>query len=134
MLLISEIVKNLFLVEAKANIPEIVSSESGAKGNSLNLIQESLTATKSYLKINNKVDWSRKFYQYTNRLSHLYYLRVLNNIPAYLILVYFIGDKSVNGPKTRVEWTSALTVMKSYLGTGNHKLSKYIADVFIDVE
>lgn len=93
----------VFLVEAKANIPEIVSPGSGAKENSLHLIQTSMNKTKSYLKINNTIDWSGPFYQYTNRLAHLYYLRVLNEIPAYLIFTYFIGDTSVDGPKNLAE-------------------------------
>jgi hypothetical protein len=125
--------REVFLVEAKANIPETISPGSAAKGKSLQLIQKSLISTKSYLQISNKVDWSGPFYQYNNRLAHLYFLRVLNQIPAYLIFVYFIGDNSVDGPETNAEWTAALTVMKRCLGIGKHRLSKYIADVFIEV-
>ena len=126
--------QDVFLVEAKANIPEVVSPASGAKGKSLELIQRSLAETRSYLEVNNKVDWSGQYYQYTNRLAHLYFLRVVNNIPAYLIFVYFINDHSVNGPKTIAEWQQALAVMKKYLGISKHKLSKNIADVFLDVK
>jgi hypothetical protein len=123
----------VFLVEAKANIPEIVSPGSGAKGTSLELIRKSLAATKSYMQVKDQTDWSGKYYQFTNRLAHLYFFRVLNEIPAYLIFVYFIGDDSVSGPKTGAEWNAALTVMKTYFGLGDHRLSPYIADVFIDV-
>ena len=123
----------IFLVEAKANIPEVVSPESGAKGKSLQLIRKSLTSTMSYLQVKSTSDWSGKFYQYTNRVAHLYFLRVVNKIPAYLVFVYFIGDKSVDGPETALEWKAALTVMKKYLGIGKHKLSRYIVDIFIEV-
>jgi len=124
----------VFIVEAKANLPEIGSPPSGAGEKSLQLIRESLNTTKSYLGINNNIDWSGKFYQYTNRLAHLYYLRVLNGIPAYLIFLYFIGDDSVNGPNSINEWNAAISDMKEYLGIEKHKLSGYIADVFIDVK
>lgn len=125
----------VFLVEAKANISEIVSDPSGATNPvSIKLINQSLSETKDYLNINNTIDWSSKFYQYTNRIAHLYYLRVLNNIDAYLINIYFLNDKTVEGPKTKEEWEAAIMVMKTYLGVGRHKLSKYIIDVFIDVE
>jgi hypothetical protein len=97
------------------------------------MIQKSLAATKSYMKVKDQTDWSGKYYQFTNCLAHLYFLRVLNKIPAYLIFVYFIGDDSVNGPKTGAEWNAALTVMMTYFGLGNHRLSQYIANVFIDV-
>ena len=124
----------VFLVEAKANIDEIVSPETKATEKSLALIKKSLDSLKKYLKVNNKVDWSGTFYQYTNRLAHLYFLRVLNKLSANLIFVYFIGDDSVLGPKSVEEWNAALIVMKKYLGLSTHKLGKYIAEVFIDVK
>jgi len=123
-----------FLVEAKANIDEIVSPETRATGKSLELIKKSLDGLKKYLKVNNKIDWSGIFYQYTNRLAHLYFLRVLNELPANLIFVYFIGDDSVSGPKSVEEWNAALTVMKRYLGLTTHKLAKYTVEVFVDVK
>lgn len=126
--------RELFLIEAKANISELASPGTKAKGKSLQLLQKSLEATKSYLKVSKKVDWCGNFYQYTNRLAHLYFLRILNRIPAYLIFVYFIGDDTVAGPKTVDEWDSALTVMKRCLGLGKHYLDKYIIDIFINVE
>lgn len=124
----------LFLVEAKANIEEIVSPETKATGKALDLIRKSLDASQKYLTGNNKADWSGTFYQYTNRLTHLYFFRVLNKLPAYLVFVYFIGDDSVSGPRSIEEWNAALTIMKRYLGLNKHRLSKYVAELFIDVK
>jgi hypothetical protein len=122
----------VLLVEAKANIPEIISGGTKATEPSLSLIQSSLQETMEYLHVSGKLDWSETFYQYANRLAHLYYLRVKNEIPAYLINVYFIGDRSVDGPQTVEEWKGAIQVMKALLGVGKrHKLSPYMADVFI---
>ncbi len=42
-------------------------------------------------------------------------------------------DKSVNDPETEGEWKAALQVLYSYLGLSKHKLSKYMADIFINV-
>jgi len=123
----------VFLVEAKANIPEIVSPATQASQKSRLLINKSLNETKLFLGINNDVDWSGKFYQYTNRLAHLYFLRVINGVDAYLFNIYFLNDKAVKGPKTKEEWEAAIQVMKTYLGVSRHKLSKYMIDVFIDV-
>lgn len=126
---------HIFLVEAKANISELTSSPSGAKSlDSINLINKSLDETKNYWDVKKDVNWASYFYQYTNRLAHLYYFRVLNNIPAYLVFIYFIGDKIVDGPSTQDKWKRELICMKNYLGLEeNHKLKKYIIDIFIDI-
>jgi hypothetical protein len=50
------------------------------------------------------------------------------------LFVYFQGAREVDGPDTIAEWQVASTVVKGVLGLGKrHKLSKYMADVFIDV-
>ncbi|MBM3251265.1 MAG: hypothetical protein FJZ11_00585 [Candidatus Omnitrophica bacterium] len=126
--------KEVFLVEAKANIPEMVSPPTGASEKSLAKIRKALLDTKNYLKIRNDIDWAKQFYQYTNRLAHLYFLRILNKIPAYLVFLYFLDDTSVDGPKTIAEWEAAITVMKKYLGISRHRLERFVADVFIDVK
>ncbi len=66
---------SILLLEANANSPEVISPGTAASAKSRSLIEQSLNETKKYL---------RKLYQYTNRLAHLYLLRVLNNVDAYL--------------------------------------------------
>lgn len=124
----------VILVEAKANIPEIVTPATGASDKSKPIIDIALNETKAFLNITNDIDWSGKFYQYTNRLAHLYFLRIKCNIPAFLVNIYFIGDKTVSGPETRQEWEGAIKVLHTYLGISRHKLSKYMANIFIDVK
>jgi len=123
----------IIIVEAKANIPELVSPATGAKKKSKCLIDYSLNETKHYLNITNDIDWSGKFFQYTNRLAHLYFLREKCNKEAYLINIYFVGDQTVSGPKSKLEWDGALKLMKVYLGVSRHKLKKYMADIFINI-
>jgi hypothetical protein len=122
------------LLEAKANIPEVVSPGTGAGPDSRPLIEKSLTATKEFLGVEPDIVWTGKLYQYTNRLAHLYLLRELNAVDAYLIFTYFTGSEDVNGPRTVAEWKAALTVAKKVLGLPErNRLSKFIAEVFIDV-
>jgi len=79
-------------------------------------------------------DWSGQYYQYANRLAHLYLLRELNKIPTYLIFVYFLNDVEVQGPTSRAEWQDMIRVLHTHLGLQeHHKLSAYVLDVFIDV-
>jgi len=124
----------VILVEAKANIPEMVSPGTKAKITSRSKIKNSLDEVKKYLNISNDIDWTGTFYQYVNRIAHLYYLRERNQIKAHLLFIYFINDMSVNGPKTKDEWLGAIQTMECYLGLAKkHKLRKYIYDIFIDV-
>lgn len=122
------------LVEAKAHIPEMNTPESGASTKSLQQISKSLEETRAFLNVNNSVNWARTFFQYTNRLAHLYLLRQLNGIDAYLVNVYFLHEAHMHGPSTIEEWKGALALLKAHLGIGRTKLSPFIKEVFIDVE
>jgi hypothetical protein len=124
----------IILVEAKANIPEMASPGTKAKITSRSKIKNSLDEVKKYLNIGNDIDWTGTFYQYVNRIAHLYYLREKNQIKAHLLFIYFINDVTVHGPKTKDEWLGAIQTMECYLGLDKkHKLRKYIHDIFIDV-
>ncbi|MBA7542243.1 hypothetical protein ES705_34563 [subsurface metagenome] len=125
----------IILVEAKANIPEMVSSGTGAKNpQSIKKIRNAFDEVKKYLSVSDSIDWTGTFYQYVNRIAHLYYLREKNQIKAHLLFIYFINDVSVHGPKTKDEWLGAIQTMECYLGLPKkHKLREYIHDIFIDV-
>jgi len=124
----------VILVEAKANIPEIVSQGTGAGEISNTIIGKSLDDTKAFLNSTNDIDWSGKFYQYTNRLAYLFFLKVKCNKPTFLVNIYFIGDDAVSGPEIKQEWIAALKVLYTYLGLSRYSLSEYMADIFIDVK
>lgn len=123
------------LVEAKANLPELESSPSSAINPiSRQLIAQSLEKTKKYIGANVDADWSGRYYQYLNRIAHLYFLRVLHDVPAYLVMIYFIGDVSVDGPNSQKEWKAAIKRMHQALGIqNNHPLEPYILETFIHV-
>ena len=125
----------VFLVEAKANVPELVSDACGATSQaSIARIDDSLAETQQFLRVDTAISWSGKLYQYANRLAHLYLVRELNRVPAYLLFVYFVGDAEVDGPATVSEWEAALAVAEGVLGLpARHRLSDYIAEVFVDV-
>ena len=121
------------MVEAKSHISEVLSPKTGAGVKSLRKIKKSLNETKVFLRSNSEHDWSSIFYQYTNRLAHLYLLRALNEVLAYLVFVYFVNDKEMNGLRSIDEWNGAISLLTSYLGIGRHRLKQYIADIFIDI-
>jgi len=125
--------KAYFLVEAKAHVSEIISSSQAKPAKSKSLINKSLNETRDHLKLKPYLNITKGFYQYSNRLAHLYLLRKLNDIPAYLVFVYFVNDYT-HIPTTRDKWNGALQLMHALLGTHRHTLSKYVIDVFINVE
>ena len=126
---------DLILVEAKAHISELVSDPTGASGSSLAKIRESLDATKRFLGSRSDADWAVCFYQYANRLAHLYLLRELNSLPAYLLFLYFINDEKMGGPSTQLEWEGAIHLLESFLRIRRpHRLAQYVLHAFIDVE
>ncbi len=126
---------DLILVEAKSHIGEMVSPPSQAGAVSRRRINAALSEVRDYLGVEGDVDWTSRFYQYTSRLAHLYLLRVLNDLPAWLVFVHFVNVAEMRGPSTREEWIGAINVMRPVIGVGErHRLSKYVVDVFVDVQ
>ena len=124
----------ILLVEAKSHILEVLSHLGAKSPQSLERINESLNRTRRDLNVKTSNDWTSPFYQYANRVAHLYFFRELNDVPAYLIFLYFLNDKTIGGPKSKDEWLGAIKLIHSYLGVGRHKLSKYMTEIFIDVQ
>ena len=127
----------VILVEAKAHVKEMVSyCQAGEK--SRPLIGKSLERVKSYVGARPSADWMENFYQYGNRLAHLYLLRHLNGIPAFLVNLYFLNavemtSSSTIVPKTVAEWEDEIANQERCLGIpSQHALSQYMIRAFVD--
>jgi len=127
----------LLLVEAKAHIGELLSTPCQAAGASLKVIRASIDRVKRALAPRSQTDWCAVYYQYTNRLAHLYFLRTMNDLPAYLVFLYLTGDADMGGPKTAEEWSGALRLLHKHLGIQDARLQQHLGgaviDIFIDV-
>ena len=130
--------KTIFLIEAKAHISEQMIETTGASSEkSLALIEKSLEDTKAFLNIKSDISWCKKnYYQYANRIAHLYYLRELNKIDAHLLFIYFLNDKTVTEKsETKEDWKKAINeVYKSLKLEKNNKFSDFIHHIFIDTK
>ena len=132
--------EQILLVEAKSHVAELVST-AGASAPSLKWIRCSLNETKQYIhRVSDKpVHWHTGVYQYANRLAHLYLLRVLNGLDAYLVLLCFLNDKEresddTHVPETPAEWEAVIKYQDRLMGIRQrHPLSDRIIHVFIDV-
>lgn len=125
---------DVLLVEAKAHIAEMVSPASKTSPASLAKINRALEETRQALAPRTNTSWSGTFYQYTNRLAHLYFLRVLNKQSARMVFLYFVGDQEMGGPTSREEWEGAIKVTEVYLGLQRHKLGRWVHHVFVGVD
>lgn len=123
----------VLLVEAKAHIDESVDYGSGASPDPYRRIQESLAAAKKAFRASVEASWESPFYQYANRLAHLYFLRGLNGIDAYLLFLYFADAPDVPKPCTLDQWTGAICLTKTCLGLGAHPYQKQVKDLVVRV-
>jgi hypothetical protein len=119
----------VIVVEAKAYIEEAVDYKSNASAESLARIDSALASAKSAYRASAGATWGRPFYQYANRLAHLYYLRRLNNREAYLLFLYFADAPDVPNPSTPEEWEGAIRLTKKCMGLGAHPFTPFVGQV-----
>lgn len=122
----------IILVEAKAHLGELI-SRTKATADSLERIEASLVILKATLGVALETEWTDRFYQYANRLAHLYLLRQLNGIPAELVHIYFLNDHVMNGPTTEGQWRVGIETVHKALGITDHPLLRHLHHVFVDV-
>jgi hypothetical protein len=122
------------LVEAKAHIPEMYSPACSAQQVSLAKIRRTMSEVKKAVGSTSKHDWSGPFYQYTNRLAHLYFLRTLNRVPAHLVFLYFVNARDVRGPGSVAEWQGAIELVHAILGLRKTGIGRYVEHVFVDAD
>lgn len=107
------------LVEAKAHIGEgLPDASSASSERSIDLINRSLSKAKIAFRASEKAAWPAPFYQYANRLAHLYFMRELNGLDAYLLFLYFADapDTSERERTNACEWCGARRVFNAALG------------------
>lgn len=122
-----------FLVEAKANIPEVLSTCQATAPASIQKIDSALHSTQNFLRCTPHIPWNVGIYQYANRIAHLYFLRQQCQVNAYLIFLYFVDDNT-HIPTSYEAWQGANLLQKSLMGLRNHSLQDYVIDIYIDTQ
>jgi hypothetical protein len=123
----------ILIVEAKAHISELFSPPSAARPESRAKIDAALQKTATFLNSKSPSSWGVHFYQLTNRLAHLMFLRE-HKVNARLVFLSFIGDDEMKGPKSREQWEAAYAEAAKVLGLQNsHELSEHITHAYVDV-
>jgi len=108
----------VLLVEAKSYAGELRGTGmSASSGKSRDRIARALRATQDWLEVPESARdaWKGSLYQTANRLAHLFWLRQIAGVDAWLLHVLFTGDKS-NRATPEKEWTEAIERVEAELG------------------
>ena len=109
------------LIEAKAHVGELQSRCGARSETSLRKIRTVLDVTRRDLQVTIETDWTRPYYQYSNRIALLHFL-IKHGVDAHLTFVYFTGDRSDLGsdgrecPANPEGWRDALDAQDHHIG------------------
>lgn len=121
------------LVEAKAHLREFFSPPTQSRDTSRQKIEEAFNAVQTDMGISSSTDWTRTYYQYANRIAHLWWLRQ-RGINAALLFVSFLNDDEMGGPKHAESWGAAFASANYALGlTGANPLLRHVVHLTPDV-
>jgi hypothetical protein len=107
----------VFLAEGKSYPAELFGGGCKATEPARSKIVRALARTQGWAGIAEDPErWMGRLYQTANRLAHLYWLREVLGIRAWLVHLLFVGDP--HGPTTREEWIEAMEAANEELGLG----------------
>ncbi len=124
------------LVEAKANLAEIMSDCKASPEGGLGQVVDALDATKEALGVAADRDWLRGYYQLCNRLAVLHFL-TSQDVASRLLFVYFCGDRGDAQrvcPQGEAGWKDALDAQSLHVGLPDrHPLSRRVHTLFLPI-
>ena len=94
-------------------------------------IDKALAETQQFLRCNPKINWVAGLYQFANRIAHLYFFREKCGLDLWLVHIYFCNDQTHNIKTSKEEFEGAMLLAKKLLGLGEHRLNKYILNLFV---
>jgi len=106
----------IILLEAKAHIAEVLSPPSRAGGKSRARIIAALDEARQFYAPGSTTPWFAHFYQYCNRLAHLYFVAHVNRLPARLVFLDIVNAAEMNGPTSPEAWKNTTRLIHSQLG------------------
>jgi hypothetical protein len=107
--------KGVLLVEAKSYPEELLSRMKATSAASIAQIDAALGRTAAWLGLSR--DWIGDRYQAANRLAHLYFLREVAQVPAWLVNVCFLDDP--HRPTSEAAWLTELGAEKGRAGAAD---------------
>jgi hypothetical protein len=103
------------LAEGKSYPGEMIGNGCVAGDASRRLIDKSLRRAKLFFGVAETADWAGDYYQYANRLAHLFFLREQTKLPVWLVNLCFTNDPT-KGATSEDMWRRELRKVKTALG------------------
>jgi hypothetical protein len=124
------------LVEAKAHRGELVkpSDHSKADAQSLEKIRKSFADVRDFYGVAEAVaPWESHYYQFCNRLAHLYWMNERAKVPTWLIWVLIVDDPAwPSDAMTATQWHETFQLIKTEVGLpAEHPLAEQIRVVYL---
>ena len=122
--------ESVVLVEAKSYPEEVLGSGCQATPGSdaRTKIEDSLAKTAKWLGVKNREAWLGTMYQSANRIGHLYFLREVVGVDAYMVNVCFESDP--HRPTSLATWHEAHRQFRETLGLQSAQLP-WLADIVL---
>ena len=126
--------EGVILAEAKANTSELGDYKYACQAesqNSIAKIQASFRIVKEALGADINSDWLGDYYQYANRIAHLYFLQEICEVPTWLVYTYFVNGWENEDPSMAQHWKESIANIYKRLGLpANHLLSDRLINIF----
>lgn len=128
--------EGVVMVEVKAHRGELVKPNDRSKADpkSLKKIKESFAEVRDYFGVAEAAaPWESHYYQFCNRLAHLYWMNERAKVPTWLVWVLIVDDPAwpkdaMSAPK----WHEAFQMIKTEVGLpAQHPLAERISVVYL---
>lgn len=120
----------IYLFEAKAHLGELASTCQASPASRAR-IALALNEAKAAFGADPNADWLTGYYQYANRLAHLYFLRRAG-VKTWLVFLYFTNDAEMQGPDSEALWRAHLEDVHKQLGFPPETHLSGVINVFVD--
>ena len=122
--------RRIFLIEAKSYPEEVHGRgcQATVGSEALATIRRSLDRAAQWLNIQRTPAWEGRLYQSANRIAHLYFLREVLKLNAYMVNVCFVGDP--RRPTDVEAWHVAHAAFRAELGMSPQALP-WLTDITV---
>jgi hypothetical protein len=127
--------QGVLMVEAKAHRGELLkpNDKSKADAESLAKIRKSFGQVRNYFGVaETEPPWESGYYQFCNRLAHLWWMNERAKVPTWLVWVLIVDDSVWRDRMTAPQWHEAFQTIKRKVGLPEeHRLADKISVVYL---
>jgi hypothetical protein len=128
-------VRGVIMVEAKAHRGELAKPNDRSKADeqSLKKIRSSFADVRAYFGIPDQTPaWESRYYQFCNRLAHLWWMNERARVPTWLVWVLTVDDPVWHDRMTAPQWHDVFQTIKSEVGLPpQHRLKDRISVAYL---